>query len=246
MQLPIPSVRSEQTVHQAQQLVTDELRPRRKIVVAANFLGDHAFGPPSDSTIQAVRRCWGVPTNAFVVGNVAPLAAAKNHPVLPSAAARLPAGCHKGLVGDGPLRSDRQALAHEPGIAERLHFTGETAQQPKPRAFLDVSVLCSDGEGFPKAIIEAMAVPRQVVATRINGVVDVVRQEQTGPVLPLRNAASLAEALERLYRDAALRAHLAAAGREFVRCRHDRNTVVDRLTGLYGQLAARETTECAA
>jgi glycosyltransferase involved in cell wall biosynthesis len=97
------------------------------------------------------------------------------------------------------------------------------------------AVVCcpSRREGFGLVAAEAMAHGRPVVATRVGGLVDLVREGETGLLVPPREPAALRDALERLLADGAERGRLGAAGREHVRQYCDWDAVTSRLVGVY-------------
>jgi glycosyltransferase involved in cell wall biosynthesis len=96
--------------------------------------------------------------------------------------------------------------------------------------------LTSKNEGTPVAIIEALAAGRAVVATRVGGVPDVIQDGQTGLLVPPGDPIALAGALERMAREPALRARLAAAGRRSVADRFGRQRLVRDIDALYQRL----------
>ena len=110
------------------------------------------------------------------------------------------------VAGDGPLR-DRLPDALGFVRPEELHRLYDRAA---------VVVCPSRREGFGVVCAEAMAHGRAVVASAVGGLLDLVRHEETGLLVPPRNPTALRSALERLLADAPLRARLGAAGRQHV------------------------------
>ena len=212
--------------------------PAAKIVVLPNFLDAHAFETAGADAREAQHRDWGVPPGAFTVGIVARLSPEKNHPLIFNAMALLEARFHLVVVGDGPAREALRDLAVSLGIAPRVHFAGETLMTRNVQQFFDVSVLCSLTEGFPNALIEAMAAARPVVATPVGGVVEALEDGVTGLLVPVDDPLPLAQALRRLEAQPQWRARLGEAGRVSAGARFRREPVIERLMILYGQLAA--------
>ena len=140
---------------------------------------------------------------------------------------------HLLLVGRGPCDEALAAAARELGIADRVHFAGYQPAVPNPHQYLDISVLCSLHEGFPNAIIEAMAAARPVVATNVGGIPDAVAHGETGLLVEPSDPAALAAAIGRLVEDPGLRARLGEAGRERARADYRADAVLDALTALY-------------
>ncbi|MFI4859072.1 MAG: glycosyltransferase [Phycisphaerales bacterium JB063] len=117
------------------------------------------------------------------------------------------------LLGDGPLRDELEALAHELGIEEAVHFMG---QVPDVRALLpgaDVAMLSSLSEGLSVTLLEAMAAGLPIVATAVGGNPELVADEATGLLAPRGDAERLASHLLALLGDATRRAALGKAGR---------------------------------
>jgi colanic acid/amylovoran biosynthesis glycosyltransferase len=134
-----------------------------------------------------------------------------------------------GFVGDGPDEDALVAQAQAAGLAEIVHFHGRlTRPEVIERLRLaDVvvapSVPSRDGrrEGIPVALIEAMSSGRTVVASRLSGIPELVKDMQSGLLVPPGDAVALADALECLYREPALRRRLAQAGRKRVEAGFD-------------------------
>jgi len=216
--------------------LVEEGVPARKVVVVPNFLDDAAFDPLPEPARRSALAGFGVPPEALVVGAVAMLRPEKDLVSLVRAMALLaprhPA-LHLLLVGRGPCDEALAAAARELGIADRVHFAGYQPAVPNPHQYLDVSVLCSLHEGFPNAIIEAMAAARPVVATNVGGIPDAVAHGETGLLVEPSDPAALAAAIGRLVEDPGLRARLGEAGRERARADYRADAVLDALTALY-------------
>ena len=227
----------------AELLSGEERVPQGKIVEIPNFLEERAFELVDEESRIAQRSAWGLPEDAFVIGIVARLAPVKNHSMLLRAASRLNSRFHLVLIGDGPSRSELEELSQKLGIASRVHFAGEVFPQLNPHQFFDVSVLCSISEGFPNTVIEAMASARPVVATAVGGVVDVVKNNETGILLPPDGEMQLTEALRLLEADPLLRARLGKAGQTMVRGSFHQKVVIEKLSALYESLASKKNLQ---
>ncbi len=121
-------------------------------------------------------------------------------------------GPHRLLfVGDGPLRSPAEALARRNGLSDRIAFLGARTDVPVTLRQADIFALSSAQEGLPLAVIEAMMSGVPVVASDVGGIAEAVVDGLTGFVVPPRDPAALAGALQRLLADPALRARMGAA-----------------------------------
>lgn len=127
------------------------------------------------------------------------------------AAAQLPAAAgHVALViaGDGGERPALEELARQLGLGQRVHFVGRVVGNEKVGLLQNclAAVMPSrHWEAFPLVLLEAYAAGRPVVATRLPGLRDVVRHEQTGLLVELENVEQLAAALQRIITDEAAR-----------------------------------------
>ncbi len=176
------------------------------------------FPQPTTADRAAVRAALGVAADVPVALCVARMEPQKRHDVLLDAWARLGGDAVLLLAGDGSLRAE---LARR--CAERVRFLGTRADVPDLLAAADVTVLTSDWEGMPIAVLESMAAGRAVVATDVSGVRDLLA-DGGGLVVPRRDPAATAEALGTLLFDPAARAAAAAAGLTAIRRGHDPHT----------------------
>lgn len=222
----------------ADMLRQDEGLSPEKVVTITNFLEPAAFERRTAAALADARRAFGLPVDVPLVGIVARLAAVKDHATLLRAIARLPSAVrlHAVLVGDGPERQTLERLTTELGIHSRVHFLGELPSRPTAHELFDVSVLCSLSEASPNSVLEAMAVGRPVIASRVGGVADIITHEVNGLLVTPGDVDGFAAALTRLTSDRALQTRLGAAGRE-VATAFTAARVVGQLTALYTDLA---------
>ena len=145
---------------------------------------------------------------------------------------------HLALAGDGPLRSQLERLAVELGVADRVHFLGMQKNVAQIYGAADVVALTSANEGTPVSLIEALAAGTAAVSTDVGGVKDVIRDGETGLLVPAGDVAAIASAFERLAVDEELRDRLAHAAQSDVRTRYSVERLVDDMDHLYRQLLA--------
>lgn len=117
------------------------------------------------------------------------------------------------LGGDGPLRAELQLQAKHLGVAHKVSFTGPIPEAGLAAYFNACDVFClpsvEHSEAFGLVQLEAMACSKPVVCTQLNNGVNVVNQAGvTGLAVPVRDATALAEALNMLLNDDALRSKL--------------------------------------
>lgn len=121
------------------------------------------------------------------------------------------------IAGDGPMRGAIESHIQHSNLGERVHLLGAVQDIPAFLASLDALVLPSiANEGFPNAVMEAMAASLPVVVTDTGGTRDLVIDGETGYIVPPHDVRQLAVRLETLCRDARLRRAMGAAGRSRV------------------------------
>jgi glycosyltransferase involved in cell wall biosynthesis len=142
------------------------------------------------------------------------------------------------IAGDGANRPAFEALARDLRIQDRVHFLGWRRDVPELLPSLSVVVLPTtmDFEGTPLTVIEALAASRPVVATDVGGVAEVVRHGETGLLVPPRNEAALADALDAQLSDSAAAARMGQKGCELVRQLYQRSRMVDETEQLFREL----------
>ena len=143
------------------------------------------------------------------------------------------------VVGGGPLRESLENEARKWGLGNRFRFLGERADAPEILASFDVFVLPSLWEGLPYALVEAAAAGRPIVATAIDGVLEVVRDGETGLLVPPANPEALSAAILRLLGDPALARRLGRAAREQIPPRFGMDVMIGETAALYRNLASR-------
>jgi colanic acid/amylovoran biosynthesis glycosyltransferase len=128
------------------------------------------------------------------------------------------------IVGDGEERANLQALAAELGIVERVEFRGHqpfaAVREAMNRATLLVHPSDGLGDGLPNVVREGMALGAPVVASEVAGIPDALR-DGCGVLVPPKNAAALADALEMLLRNPEMRREIAVRARRRTEEKYD-------------------------
>ncbi len=140
------------------------------------------------------------------------------------------------VVGEGPSRSDVEALARREGMEGRIHFPGLRRDAPRFMASFDVFMLASDYEGLPVAVLEAMALRTPVVATRVGGLPEVVDDGQSGYLVDPGAPDALAARVLTLLQTPAQRKAFGEAAAARVRERFSIARMVRETEGVYTRL----------
>jgi glycosyltransferase involved in cell wall biosynthesis len=211
-----------------------------RVVVITNFVDHEMFNVPAESYLQRMRSELAITADAIVIGIVANLHEVKEHWVLLDAVARLTPRWPQLrviLIGDGTCRAELEEQARRLGIERHVVFAGPQPHHPSPNYLFDIAVLTSRAEGFPNAIVEAMAAGRPVVATAVGGVPDAVVEGETGFLVPPSQPEPLASALEALLRDPTRREAMGAAARKRAVKLYNAEAVIASLESLYDSIA---------
>jgi glycosyltransferase involved in cell wall biosynthesis len=190
---------------------------------------------------------FGLEPGARLVGCVARLEAEKGHRTLldawPLVLEQEP-GARLLIIGEGSLRDELEARADglrmlASGSSRRtVAFTGRRDDIPSLTAAFDVAVLPSYREAQGIALIEAMALARPVVATRVGGIPEVVQDGVTGLLVPPHDPRALAAAITRLLADGTLAERMGRAGHDLVARCFDVARMTSRLEELYAEGAS--------
>jgi glycosyltransferase involved in cell wall biosynthesis len=178
------------------------------------------------------------PPDAIVIGSIGWLTPVKGHRVLLEAAASLRrqwTRLHVVIVGGGPLRDDLERMARRRGIAETVRFLGARTDVSDCLAGMDIYVQPSLNEGMGRALIEAMAAGRPVVASRVGGIPAVVEDRKTGLLVPPNDPEALARALDELLRKPDWAKELGAAARAAIGERFSETAMVRAIESVYEQ-----------
>lgn len=193
------------------------VRPDRTITVL-NGIPIERFGITAERRLAA-RTALGLPADALVVGTVGRLVALKNQGLLLELLPRLRRAhpsLRLALIGGGVLDDALKAQARELGITDSVLFAGERKQVADLLPAFDVFALPSLTEGLSIALLEASATGLAIVASRVGGNPEIIRDEDTGLLVEPANAPALEGALSRLLEDAALRGRLGSNARNWV------------------------------
>jgi glycosyltransferase involved in cell wall biosynthesis len=206
----------------------------KRLVVIANGVDTSAF----DVAEPVPRGSLGIPERAHLALCIGRLDVQKGLPFLFEAAERVIASCadwHLLLVGDGPERDwVRRRIAETPGLADRVHWVGRRDDVPSLLKAADILVLSSLWEGMPNVVLEAMAARKAVVATNVEGSEDLVIPNESGWLVPPRDAKELSWALLEAVNSPERCQRFGAAGRR----RIEADFSIDRMVAAYERLWA--------
>jgi len=150
------------------------------------------------------------------------------------------ADCRLVLIGEGSLLPSLEALADELGLKKHVNFLGALPHEEvlKMLQGADVFVHCSDHEGLGMAIMEAMGAGLPVVASRVGGVPDLVREGETGFMILPDDVEKYAEKIILLLKNDQLRKKLGSNARHFAEKHLNKQTILAQLETVYREILA--------
>lgn len=213
-----------------------EIIPQEKVVTIHNGVDLSVFGGRSGAS--KIRAEFGIPSGDAVVGTVANFSEEKGYPYLLDACQRI----HETqpdtwflFVGSGRLQEEVKEKASKISAGRRIIFPGRRSDIPDLLSAMDVFVLPSVIEGFPNVLLEAMAMARPVVATRVGGIPELVDSGRDGVLVPARDGVALADAVTALLSDKDSALRMGERASEKIK----RNFSLDRMVDDYEKLYRR-------
>mgnify|MGYP006268696791 CR=1 FL=1 len=147
------------------------------------------------------------------------------------------------IIGEGPQRQELEELADNLGVSSQITFRGRIPHEEVPGALAQADIFAAlsvtDDESFGVAMVEASAAGLPVVSSRVGGIPEVVKDGETGILIPPGDTAAAAEAIARLAQDADLRGRLGSAGRNYVLDRYDWTANAAHMGAIYHEVNSR-------
>jgi glycosyltransferase involved in cell wall biosynthesis len=192
----------------------------------------------------AVRREFGIPEDAPVVGKIARLFSLKGHDQLLDAApeiVRRHPNVRFLLIGDGLLYEHLRSRARKAGILDNFVFAGLIPREriPEMIAGMDVVVHTSLREGLARVLPQALAMGKPCVSFDLDGAPEVVIPGETGFLVKPGDVQELADAISELLANPQLRARMGEAGRHRVDPAFRAETMVEQIASVYQSLLSR-------
>jgi L-malate glycosyltransferase len=211
----------------------------RKVVVVRNGLDLESIH--SHLSVSEAKRNLGIPEGCLVMGYAGRLEPVKRLDLLVAAArlvaARLPETRFV-IVGEGREGPRLQQLVAASRLGDRVWFLGHRDDIHDVMRAFDLFVLCSDHEGLPMVLLEALYLGVPVVARRVGGIPEVLGDGLGGVLVDSGDPPQLAESCVRLLTNSGLRNQLARAGVSRVTDAFSAERTASEVTSLYLSLAA--------
>ena len=212
--------------------------PAARIRLIPSGVDTTRFTQDSDARAQ-IRHAYGFSNHETLVLSVGALAERKGYRTLLRAAHQLKA---QGIrlrylvCGEGALRTALQAETRALGLETDVRFAGFCPEISHYLAAADLFVHVPQWEGLGVAVIEALAAGLPVVASRVGGIPDLIKDHITGLLVPPQDPTTLAAALTRLVQAPAWASMLGRAGQAQARAQFDLTVMAQNNAALYYEL----------
>jgi glycosyltransferase involved in cell wall biosynthesis len=224
---------SEDLVGECRRLKIQE----RKIHLVHNAIDTKEFA--RRTTPEAAKLSMQARTNRWLIGSVGRLSPEKGFLDLINVVKQLQ---DKGrsidlwIAGDGPQRSELQALIEQLGLGDSVCLLGQLADTKAFYQAMDLFVLNSIREGLPNVILEAMAFQVPVIATRIAGIPTLIRDQETGRLIEPGNSESLKNAVSASLDNLEKGREMARAARRLIECEYSFVSRMEKVARIYDSL----------
>ena len=217
--------------------VADRVISAEKARTIVNGIDLDQFAPREPAARLQILHMLDLPESAVVVTSVGRLSDVKNPAMMLQAIKSVRIrGIDVALlmIGDGPLRASLESLAAELGIFDVVRFLGIRDDVADLLKGSDVYLQSSLTEGYSMALVEASSAQLPILATDVGGNAEIVQNGQTGWLVASGDVAAMADALEKLARDANARLRLGAAARDWAVRAGSLDTMYAAYLRLYG------------
>lgn len=227
----------------ADRFVREGIVPASLLEVVPNGVDTDRYRSVPPGARERLRQSLGLGAE-FAWLAVGRFEAAKDYPNMLRAFARVreeQPGAVLLLVGRGSLQAETEALAATLGLEGRVRFVGTREDVPEFMTVADGYVMSSAWEGMPMVLLEAAAAGLPIVATRVGGNQEVIRDGATGFLVPPGDDGVLGAAMLRLMAlPETERRAMGARGRDHVRQHYGLGRVVDRYEAVYREVLRRK------
>jgi N-acetyl-alpha-D-glucosaminyl L-malate synthase BshA len=209
----------------------EEFQVQREVTVVPNFVDCNLYGRSTDKNLRGK---FAAPDEGILIhiSNFRPVKRVEDVIEIFSLV-RKKTKARLLMVGDGPERPKAEWLANTHGIADDVLFLGKQNNMNEVLSISDILLLPSELESFGLVALEAMACEVPVVATRVGGIPEVVRDGTDGFLYAVGNVPSMAEGCLKILADPRLRLTMGESARDRARREFSASNIVQQYETIY-------------
>lgn len=215
--------------------------PFEKFYLIYNGVDEEIFS--ISSAKLELRRRYGFSEDQFIIGTVGSIIPKKGHRFLIEAAkcfcAQIP-NSKILIVGEGVIKKELEELVQKENLTDFFVFMGARKDIPELMKIMDVFVLSSLQEGFPRVLVEAMYMGLPVIASSVSGVPELILDGESGFLVPPGNSKSICEKILVLNSNNDLRSKMGTKARERIQEHFLSKHYLNKLEALYDDLVAQK------
>jgi glycosyltransferase involved in cell wall biosynthesis len=219
---------------------------RDKIAKVYSGIDLERFRPATEEEKNSVREKWNIRHDDAVIGIVSKLWEGKGHEILIRAFKEVKKDIKRArliIVGEGPLDNMLHDLVDSLGLSDSVLFTGFQMDVAAIISSFDVAVLPSYFEGMGRVLLEAMAMEKPVVASRVGGIPDLVKDNVNGLLITPGDVKGLADALKKLLNDKGLANIMGRDGRKGISDKFSADAMIRSISNIYIECLKRKGIE---
>lgn len=216
---------------------------RQKVLKIYSGIELTHFHPVTEDEKKSLRRKWGIREESAVIGIVSKLWDGKGHEILIRAFKELKQEINDAvlaIVGEGYLQGKLVNLVHTLGLTDAVIFTGFQMDVSEIIATFDVAVLPSLFEGMGRVLLEAMAMEKPVVASRVGGIPDLVHDGVNGILIAPGSVQELTSSLVKTLRNPVMAREMGKQGRKRINAEFSVDTMVQSIERVYHELLQKK------
>jgi glycosyltransferase involved in cell wall biosynthesis len=221
-----------------QYLIAAGLPPKR-VVTVYNAIDIGIFTSNVSFHDKALRNQLGIGSDQHIISIIGRLTSQKGHHYFLESAKRILEVSPETrflIAGDGPLRENLKGLSLSLGITQAVRFLGYRQDIATLIGMSNVIAMPSLREGLPYVLLEALALARPVVGTKVRGIPEVIKHGETGFLVPPKDSEALAEAIIQVLRNPEEAARLGERGRKLVSREFNVETMARKTAAVYAEV----------
>uniref|UniRef100_UPI00406CE0D5 N-acetyl-alpha-D-glucosaminyl L-malate synthase BshA n=1 Tax=Sporosarcina sp. FSL K6-1522 TaxID=2921554 RepID=UPI00406CE0D5 len=214
------------------------IKPEKDILTVYNFIDEQKYQPVDPGTLKAD---LGIETHDKVIIHISNFRKVKRIEDIISSFKEVAQTVDAKLllVGEGPEKTDMEALVRELGLRDQVIFTGKRDDLPELLAISDIMFHLSEKEAFGLVILEGFACGVPAIATAVGGMPEVIEDGVDGHLVPLGDTAMVAQKAKTLLMDEALYETMKSSALQTAAKKFCSTTIVAQYEELYYELAGR-------